>query len=151
VLAIVLVIVLLLMWRSRRRAESAWRADAARTYDNAVLVRSMLDDEARPGEPEDPTHRAMVHDRVEAVAASLDRLAANAPDDSGQQSAANAAESLRGVAFAREAERLLREGPTAPTGDQLATADQTRRARAGELDAALANLRQRAHMDDQPH
>jgi hypothetical protein len=151
VLAIVLAIVLVRMRQSRHRSESAWRADAARTYDNAVLVRSMLDDEARPGEREDPTHRATVRDRVEGVAASLDRLAANAPDDSARQSAANAAESLRGLAFAREAERLLREAPTAPTGDQLATADQTRRARAGELDAALAALRQRAHVDDQSH
>ena len=148
VLAIGLIIVLVRMRQSRNRAEHAWRADAARTGDNAALARSMLDDEARPGEIEDATHRATVRDRVEAVAASLDRLAATAPDDSGRQSATNAAESLRGLAFAHEAERLLREAPTPPTADQLAGADHTRRTRAGELDAALARLRERAHVDD---
>jgi hypothetical protein len=44
------------------------------------------------------------------------------------------------VIFCLEAERLLRTGSTAPTAAQLAEADVARRRRAGELDAALAQL-----------
>ena len=47
---------------------------------------------------------------------------------------------MRGLAFAVEADRLLRQGTSAPTGTQLAEADEARRARNSELNAALARL-----------
>ena len=51
--------------------------------------------------------------------------------------ATTAAGALRGLAFAIEADRLLRHGTAAPTGMQLAEADEARRARSTELSAAL--------------
>jgi hypothetical protein len=51
------------------------------------------------------------------------------------------ATSLRGYFFALEAEQMLHNAPTAPTADQLGTADATRRARAAELEAAVAAIR----------
>jgi hypothetical protein len=51
-----------------------------------------------------------------------------------------AAASLRGLAFAIEADRLLRHGTSAPSGVQLAQADDARRARGTELQAALVRL-----------
>ena len=48
--------------------------------------------------------------------------------------------SLRGLAFAIEADRLLRHGTSAPSGVQLAQADEARRARAAEMNTALARL-----------
>ncbi len=53
---------------------------------------------------------------------------------------ATAAGALRGLAFAIEADRLLRHGSGAPTGVQLAQADQARRDRDGELQGALSRL-----------
>jgi hypothetical protein len=59
------------------------------------------------------------------------------------------AAALRGLAFAVEADRLLRQGTTAPTGTQLAQADEARRARNSELGAALARLSTR--IGSKPH
>ena len=47
---------------------------------------------------------------------------------------------LRGLAFAVEADRLLRHGASAPSGLQLAQADEARRTRNSELNAALSRL-----------
>ncbi len=63
-----------------------------------------------------------------------------APDPQAGTAASSLADGLRGLAFAIEADRLLRHGTSAPTGIQLAQADEARRARTVELDAALARL-----------
>ena len=63
-----------------------------------------------------------------------------APDPAAGGSASTAAVALRGLAFSIEADRLLRNGAAAPTGVQLAQADEARRARDAELQGALARL-----------
>ena len=50
------------------------------------------------------------------------------------------AEALRGLVFALEADRLLRDGAQAPGPEQLAQADATCRARVSDLDIALSRL-----------
>jgi hypothetical protein len=57
---------------------------------------------------------------------------------------------LRGLAFAIEADRLLRHGAGAPTGAQLAEADAARRDREAELDRAIARLTSRVARGKKP-
>ena len=75
---------------------------------------------------------------MEKAAVALERVARSAPDPQAAGMATEAAGALRGLAFAVEADRLLRQGASAPTGVQLAQADEARRARNSELSAALA-------------
>jgi hypothetical protein len=79
--------------------------------------------------------------QVDEAVSALDRAAANAPSDEERLLASRSSESLRGLAFAVEADHLLRSGGGSPTGEQLAAADAARRNRAAELDAALNQLR----------
>jgi hypothetical protein len=51
------------------------------------------------------------------------------------------ADSLRGLAFAVEADHLMRSGGEHPTGEQLAAAAAARRNRAAELEANLLELK----------
>jgi len=81
-----------------------------------------------------------VHERVETAAQSLDQSAGRAPTPEGAQASRTAADKLRGLWFALESDRLLREGTTPPTPEQLAQADTVTRARGSELDTALADL-----------
>jgi hypothetical protein len=126
-----------------KRNEAAWKADARNVLGDAELARDMLEGEARPDQVEEPARRATVQNNVESVAASLDRLASGAPSKEAAADTIAVAGSLRGYAFALEAERLLRDGPNPPTGDQLASADQARRTRESDLDRALGALRAR--------
>ena len=71
----------------------------------------------------------------------LERAAASAPDEARRALCSRCAESLRGLAFAVEADHLLRSGGGHPTGDQLAAADAARRSRSAELDVALRDLK----------
>jgi len=145
-LAVVALALIAILVRRRvvgKRNEEAWKAEARNVLGDAELARDMLEGEARPGQDEDPARRATVRNNVENVGASLDRLASIAPTKEDAASATAVAESLRGYAFALEAERLLRDGPNAPTGDQLASADQARRTREADLDRALGALRAR--------
>jgi len=141
VVAVILVVVLAFMRRAAVNAKHSWRHAAASALRDGDLTRDMLEGEARPGEREDPARRNTVRDNVERVAAHFDQLAADAPDDNTRRNAASVAESLRGYFFALEAENLLRDAPIPPTADQLATADATRRQRAGDLDSALGAIR----------
>jgi len=143
VVAAVLIAILVRRRVVGKKNEEAWKADARNVLGDAELARDMLEGEARPDQTEDPSRRATVHNNVENVAVSLDRLAATAPTKEDAADAAAVAGSLRGYAFALEAERLLRDGPNAPTGDQLASADQARRTREADLDRALGALRAR--------
>jgi hypothetical protein len=89
---------------------------------------------------EDPELRGAVAVQVERAAVALDGAARKAPDPDATSLATSAAGALRGLAFAIEADRLLRHGASAPTGAQLAQADQARRDRGTELNTALARL-----------
>jgi hypothetical protein len=137
VIAIV-VVALLLAARKRRAVESAWRHAVIPAVSDARLAReSLLSGNA---ESEDPQVRASVEVQVERAATALERAAPGAPDEQAGTMTSTAASALRNLAFAIEADRLLRHGTAAPSGAQLAQADEARRARGSELDTALARL-----------
>ena len=79
--------------------------------------------------------------QVDEAVAGLERAAASAPDETHAALCSRCAESLRGLAFAVEADHLMRSGGEHPTGEQLAAADAARRNRAAELEAALRDLK----------
>ena len=137
VLAIVLVVVLM---RSRRRKalEAEWRRAVVPALSDAQLARESLS--SGNAVSDDPELRGAVSVQVERAAAALDGAARKAPDPQAGSMATTAAGALRGLAFAVEADRLLRHGASAPTGVQLAQADEARRARTTELNTALARL-----------
>ena len=130
------------MWlvsrRNRKRALLAWRSGAESALDSARLARTLLP--AAGQELPDPAHWQAVHERVEAAAQSLDQSATRAPTPEGGAAARTAADKLRGLWFALESDRLLREGTPPPTPEQLAQADTVTRARSAEVDAALTQL-----------
>ena len=139
VLVLAIVLVLLLM-RSRRRKglEAEWRRAVVPATSDAQLAReSLLSGNAAS---EDAGLRGAVAVQVERAATALEAAARRAPDPESGSLATEAAGSLRGLAFAVEADRLLRHGAAAPTGVQLAQADEARRARTSELNTALARL-----------
>jgi hypothetical protein len=137
VIAIV-VVALLLASRKKRAVESAWRHAVIPAVSDARLAReSLLSGNA---ESEDAQVRASVEVQVERAATALDRAVPGAPDEQAGAMASTAAAALRNLAFAIEADRLLRHGTAAPSGAQLAQADEARRARGSELDTALARL-----------
>ncbi len=139
VLVAAIVLVALLMRSRRRKAvETEWRRALIPAVSDAGLAReSLLSGNAAS---DDPELRAAVAVQVERAAAALDGAARKAPDAETGAMATSAAGALRGLAFAVEADRLLRHGTSAPTGIQLAQADEARRARGTELNAALARL-----------
>jgi hypothetical protein len=137
VIAIV-VVALLLRSRKRRAVETQWRRAVTPAMSDAQLAReSLLSGNA---ESDDEEVRAAVALQVERAAVALERTVSAAPDDQAGNMATAAATSLRGLAFAIEADRLLRQGTSAPSGAQLAQADDARRARSTELQAALVRL-----------
>jgi hypothetical protein len=93
---------------------------------------------------DDAQRRASVGVQVDEAVSALERAAASAPDEDERALCARCAESLRGLAFAVEADHLMRSGGEHATGEQLAAAAAARRHRAAELDAALAQLRSAA-------
>jgi hypothetical protein len=140
VIAIGLVIVL---WQSRkkRNVESSWRRLVVPALSDAQLARESL--QSGNAVSDDPQMRVSVEVQVERAAVALERAVPGAPDPQAGGLATVAASALRGLAFAIEADRLLRQGTTAPTGVQLAQADEARRARTSELNSALADLSRR--------
>ncbi len=137
VLAIVVVIVLLVS-RNRKAATDAWRRRALPAVSDARLAREALLSPSATAE--DAELRGSVAVQVEKAATALEHAGSTAPDPAAGGSATTAAGALRGLAFAIEADRLLRHGAGAPTGEQLAQADQARRDRDAELQGALARL-----------
>ena len=137
VLAIVLVTVLLLVRRSRQR-QSGWRRAVLPTLSDARLARDAL--LSGSAEADDEQLRAAVRLQVERAATALEGTRQRAPRPEDAEAARAAASSLRELAFAIEADRLLRHGARAPTGEQLAEADRARRDRGSELDRAIARL-----------
>jgi hypothetical protein len=134
----IVVVALLLRSRKKRAVETQWRRAVTPALSDAQLARqSLLSGNA---ESDDDEVRAAVALQVERAAVALERTVSAAPDDEAGSMATGAAASLRGLAFAIEADRLLRQGTSAPSGVQLAQADDARRARSTELQAALVRL-----------
>jgi hypothetical protein len=138
---VVLAVILLLILLSRRRrlqAQAAWRRSVLPAVSDAHLARDAL--LSANALSDDPELRGSVEVLVDRSARALEQVALTAPDEVGQNAANSVARSLRGLAFAVEADRLLRHGAGAPTGTQLAEADDARRSRLAELDSSLARL-----------
>ncbi len=135
---LVLLVALLYRARARRAASDVWRRRAVPALSDARLARESL--LSASAVSEDPELRGAVAAQVERAATALEQAGRSAPDPVAGTSATTAAGALRGLAFAIEADRLLRQGERAPTGIQLAQADEARRARDAELQRALAGV-----------
>jgi hypothetical protein len=134
----VVVVALLLRSRKKKATEAQWRRVVVPALSDAQLAReSLLSGNALSADAE---LRGAVSVQAERAAVALDHAANAAPDPQAGSTASGAAGALRGLAFAIEADRLLRQGSSAPTGMQLAQADEARRARQAELNTALARL-----------
>ena len=139
VIVLAIALVALLIARNRRLGkESAWARSVLPALTAAELARELV---LTQSSEDDPQRRASVGVQVDEAVSALDRAATSAPADEERALSARCAESLRGLAFAVEADHLMRSGGEHPTGEQLAAADAARRRRAAELDAALADLR----------
>jgi hypothetical protein len=123
--------------RAHKQAATAWRERARGAVADAKVARDLLYDAAGTT---DATRLATVRQQADTTAATLEDLSRSAPSDSSGAAAANVAQSLRSYGFALEAERLLRDGASAPTAAELEQADATRRGHAQTLDAAIAQL-----------
>jgi hypothetical protein len=142
-LAVVLVLaaalVAVLIARNRRQGRQAeWRRSVGPAISAAELARDLVLSQT---EADDPQRRANVGVQVDEAVAGLERAATAAPDEASGALCTRCAESLRGLAFAVEADHLMRSGGEHPTGDQLASADAAKRNRAAELAASLAELK----------
>jgi hypothetical protein len=138
-IALAAILVGYLIARNRRQARAVdWRRSVLPAVAAAELARELV---VSLAPPDDPQRRADVGVQVDEAVAALERAAASAPDEVNRTLCTRCAESLRGLAFAVEADYLLRSGGGHPTGEQLAAADAARRNRSAELDAALRNLK----------
>ncbi len=138
VLLLIALVIALMVSRNRKSALDAWRRRARPALSDAHLAREAL---LSPSATSDDAElRSAVAVQAEKAAGALEQAATSAPDPAAGGSATTAAGALRGLAFAIEADRLLRNGAAAPTGAQLAEADQARRDRDAELQGALARL-----------
>lgn len=138
IVALAVLLVALLIARSRRQGRAAdWRRMVGPAVAAAELARDLVLSQT---EADEPQRRANVGAQVDEAVASLERAAAAAPDEQHQALCTRCAESLRGLAFAVEADHLMRSGGEHPTGDQLAAADSARRSRTAELESALRQL-----------
>jgi len=136
--ALIILLAALLRRRARRLAATTWRRTVQPALDDARLAReSLLSANAISA---DPQMRGAVEVQVDRAARALEQTATAAPDEVAQQITGSVATALRGLAFAVEADRLLRQGAAVPTGVQLAQADEARRSRLAELDGALTRL-----------
>jgi hypothetical protein len=137
---VIAIVAVALILRSRRRkaTESEWRGAVVPALSDAQLAREAL--LSGSAMSDDTELRGAVSFQAERAAVALEGAAASAPDAHAGSLATSAGSALRGLAFAIEAERLLRHGASSPSGVQLAQADEARRARNSELSAALARL-----------
>ncbi len=133
------VLVALLIGRSKRQGREAdWQRAVRPVLTAAELARDLILSQT---EHDDAQRRASVGVQVDEAVDGLERAASSAPDDLSRNMAARSAESLRGLAFAIEADHLMRSGGEHPSGEQLASADAARRNRTAELEANLRELR----------
>jgi hypothetical protein len=139
VVLLAILLVVLLISRTRRQGRlTDWRRLVTPAITAAELARDLVQSQAPT---DDAERRASVNVQVEAAVTGLERAAASAPDERLAGVCTRCAESLRGLAFAVEADHLMRSGGEHPTGAQLASADAARHSRAAELESALAELR----------
>jgi hypothetical protein len=136
--AAIALVAILLRSRKKRAIEAEWHRAVVPALSDAQLARQSL--VSGNAVSDDPEVRGAVGVQAERAAAALEHTVATAPDPHAGAMATAAAAALRGLAFAVEADRLLRHGTSAPSGVQLAQADEARRARSAELSAALARL-----------
>jgi disulfide bond formation protein DsbB len=142
-LAVVIVLaVLLVVWliaRNKRQGKAAnWRRSVVPAIAAAELARDLVLSQTPS---DDQQRRASVSVQVDEAVDGLERAAASAPDETSAALTNRTAESLRGLAFAVEADHLLRSGGEHPSGQQLAQADAARRNRSAELDTTLGELK----------
>jgi hypothetical protein len=138
ILLAVLLVVLLIARTRRQGREANWQRLTTPAVAAAELARDLVLSQT---ETDDPQRRASVTVQVDQAVAGLERAAASAPDEAQAAMCTRCAESLRGLAFAVEADHLMRSGGRHPTGEQLATADSARRNRTAELAASLRDLK----------
>lgn len=139
VVAILALLVGLLIARNRRQGrEVDWDRSVRPAITAAELARELILSQTNA---DDAQHRATVSVQVDDAVDGLERAAAGAPDETHRSLAMRCADSLRGLAFAVEADHLMRSGGQTPTGEQLASADSARRNRSAELDRALEDLK----------
>ncbi len=134
-----IVLVAFLIARTRRQGQAAeWRRTVRPAVTATELARDLVLSQTENDDQERRSHVAL---QVDEAVESLERAAASAPDDISRGMCTRCAESLRGLAFAIEADHLMRSGGQRPTGDQLASADAARRHRSAELNQALIDLK----------
>jgi hypothetical protein len=139
VIALAALLVGLLIARNRRQGrEVDWARSVRPAVTAAELARELV---LSQSDADDSQRRATVAAQVDEAVDGLERAAASAPDDADRALCTRCAESLRGLAFAVEADHLMRSGGQTPSGAQLASADAARRNRAAELQAALDDLK----------
>ena len=132
-------LVVLLIARTKRQGRAAnWQRLTAPAIAAAELARDLVLGQT---ETDDAQRRASVTVQVDEAVSGLERAAASAPDEEHAALCTRCAESLRGLAFAVEADHLMRSGGQNPTGEHLAAADAARRNRAAELEGALRDLK----------
>ena len=139
VLLLLILAVVLFMQHRKKQAETVeWQDLTRRAVADVSLAREgLVSDNAFSPNAE---VRAGISVQVERAAVGMERAAANAPELAAATAATNVATSLRGLGFAVEADRLMRQGTASPTGLQLAQADEAKRNRMSELNVALAQL-----------
>jgi hypothetical protein len=139
VVALAVLLVALLIARNRRKGREAdWRRVTAPSVAAAELARDLVLSQT---DADGPERRASVSAQVDEAIAGLERAAAAAPGAEQRALCTRCSESLGGLAFAVEADHLMRSGGEHPTGAQLGAADAARRSRAAELEAALRELK----------
>jgi hypothetical protein len=130
-----------LWWRRRQahtRAAAAWHAQLAGAAANAKATRDLLHEEA--GEPIEADRLESLRQQANAAADELGRLGAAAPDDTARTRTQSTEQALRSYMTAVDSEQLIRTQTPPASEDALADANVTRRARADELDTAIAGL-----------
>jgi hypothetical protein len=139
VIALAVILVALLIARTRRQGrEVDWERSVRPAITAAELARELVLSQTTD---DDAQHRATVGVQVDDAVDGLERAASAAPDEEHRSLCMRCADSLRGLAFAIEADHLMRSGGQTPTGEQLASADSARRNRSAELTAALDDLK----------
>ena len=139
VIVLAAILVGLLIARTRRQGRVVgWERSVGPAVTAAELARELV---LSQSDADDDQRRATVAAQVDEAVDGLERAADSAPDETHRALSIRSAESLRGLAFAVEADHLMRSGGATPTGEQLASADSARRNRSAELTAALADLK----------
>jgi hypothetical protein len=139
VIALAALLVGLLIARTRRQGrEVDWDRSVVPAVTAAELARELILSQTNA---DDAQHRATVAVQVDDAVDGLERAGAAAPDETLRALSMRSADSLRGLAFAVEADHLMRSGGQTPTGEQLASADSARRNRSAELNRALEDLK----------